>query len=373
MIKLIIFPGYYIPHIGGLETHVDEFTKYLSKYKNYKITIFAPKIPKYAKEKEIRWDKVNIIRYPAFELISNYPIPKFWSVKFWKTWKNIKKEKFDIVMTRTRFFSNTFLGYILAKWKLDKTKLIHVEHGSSFIQLDSKIKNFLAKYYDLIIGKLIFKKADKIIVISKAVKKFVKKFVKNKKTHLIYRGIDFKYIDKITPNKEINEKYKNKIKLLFAGRLYKWKGVENSISAIKNLPENISKKIVFLIIGYGEDEKRLKKLANKELNKTIFFLGKKKFKETISIMKSCDYYLHSSYPGGGLSNSLLQAIYCGCTPIATEHEGANEIIKNTSSIKKYGDHIKNILKSNKKYKINLKKFSWKNTIKKYKVILECVV
>jgi len=44
-IKLIIFPGYYVPHIGGLETHVDEFVKYLSVDENYDIYIFAPNIP----------------------------------------------------------------------------------------------------------------------------------------------------------------------------------------------------------------------------------------------------------------------------------------------------------------------------------------
>ncbi|HIP16303.1 MAG TPA: glycosyltransferase family 1 protein, partial [Methanothermococcus okinawensis] len=41
-INLIIFPGYYVPHIGGLETHVDEFVKYLSEYKEFNIYIFAP-------------------------------------------------------------------------------------------------------------------------------------------------------------------------------------------------------------------------------------------------------------------------------------------------------------------------------------------
>jgi hypothetical protein len=39
-IKLIIFPGYYVPHIGGLETHVDEFVKYLSVDENYDIGAF---------------------------------------------------------------------------------------------------------------------------------------------------------------------------------------------------------------------------------------------------------------------------------------------------------------------------------------------
>lgn len=102
-IKLIIFPGYYIPHIGGLETHVDEFTKHLSEDENYDIYIFAPNIPKY-KEFEIRHNNVKVYRYPAFEIIPNYPVPNIFNIKFWRMFFNLYKIDFDIVMTRTRFF-----------------------------------------------------------------------------------------------------------------------------------------------------------------------------------------------------------------------------------------------------------------------------
>ena len=44
MKKLLIFPGYYLPHVGGLESHVDELARRMSK-KGFDVTIFAPNIP----------------------------------------------------------------------------------------------------------------------------------------------------------------------------------------------------------------------------------------------------------------------------------------------------------------------------------------
>ncbi|HIP84350.1 MAG TPA: glycosyltransferase family 1 protein, partial [Methanothermococcus okinawensis] len=110
-INLIIFPGYYIPHIGGLETHVDEFVKYLSKDEDFNIYIFAPNIPKY-KEFEIRYNNVKVFRYPAFEVIPNYPLPNIFSIKFWRMFLGLYGINFHVVMTRTRFFSNTLLGLL---------------------------------------------------------------------------------------------------------------------------------------------------------------------------------------------------------------------------------------------------------------------
>ncbi len=389
--RILIFPGYFLPHVGGLETHVDEFVKYLSKDKKYRITIFVPNIP-FSKEKEIIHNNVKVIRYPAFELISNWPLPKFWSLKFWKLFFGLYSKDYDIVMTRTRFFTNSFVGLFFAKFRLKRIKLIHVEHGSDFVKLESKFKSYLSYIYDKIFGKLIFKCADKNIAISKAVYNFVcKNFVncKKEKVPIIRRGVDFEIYNNIKSNKEIKQKFKNKIVICFLGRLYKWKGVSNSIKAYKELLKYIKENVVFLVVGYGEDEDRLKKLAGKDLDNGIYFLGKKDFKEAISILKSSDIYVHSAYPGGGLSNSLLQAMYCGCSVVASPNEGANEVVfdsfngvllKNNSP-KLLKEGIEKLIKNEglrKKYSKNAsdyikQNFSWEKVINDYEKVFSEVL
>ncbi len=390
MRSLIIFPGYYIPHIGGLETHVDEFVKHLSQEKDYKITIFAPRIPEDAKKYELRWNNVRVIRYPAFEIISNYPLPKFWNFEFWSMFFKLREDNFNLVMTRTRFFFNSFLGYIFAKWRWKALKLMHVEHGSSFVILSSKWKTKLAKMYDLTVGKMIVKNSDKVVAISKAVKDFlVKEFKLNAEdVPVIYRGIETEAIDKIKQDALISKKFEGRRKFLYVGRLYKWKGVENSIKAVQALPEEIKKKIVFLIVGYGEDEERLKQLAGVELGKSIFFLGKKSFEQSVAVMKSGDYYLHSSYPGGGLSSSLLQAMYCGCVPIASPHEGAEEVVNEDNgyllqdnhslSFKKKLIQLINNIEKVETRKMHLREdifrmFNWNENVSDYNLLLNSIL
>jgi glycosyltransferase involved in cell wall biosynthesis len=81
--------------------------------------------------------------------------------------------------------------------------------------------------------------------------------------------------------------------------------------------------IVFVVVGDGEDKTRLEKLAQ---GLPVVFLGRLSRKQTIGFLKNTNIYIHSSYPGGGLSTSLLEAMYCRCAVIATPHEGADEII-----------------------------------------------
>jgi len=378
--KLLIFSPYYPPHTGGLESHADEFNKYLSQ-EGMEITVFTPRFPHDAPEKETRHTNVKIIRFPAIEIITNYPVPKFWTARFWQLFSLLFKEDFDIVISRTRFFLTSLLALIYAKTK--RKKWIHIEHGSDFVRLSSNCKTLIAKIYDYTFGCLVFNLSDQNISISKAVQKFVHKF-DERESPVIYRGLDIKEIDKIQPNLEIREKFKNKIIISFVGRLYKWKGVENSIEAIKSLPQEIKNKIVFLIIGDGEDFSKLQKMSKDE--GCIHMLGNLPREKAIAILKSADIYLHSAQPGGGLSTSLLEAMYCGCAVIATPNEGADEVIENNTNgiLLKNSNEITEILtncigdepkrkvfseKAKQTIRLN---FAWNNSIQKYLGIFKLI-
>lgn len=334
MRRLLIFPGYFLPHIGGLETHVDEFSKYLSK-KNYSITIFAPKIPNNSKEEEwIHDNRVHVIRYPAFELISNFPVPKFWHPRFWKLFLSLNKilkssrvtlttDSQSLVMVRTRFFTNSFLGLLFAKFRFKRLPLMHVEHGSDFVRLHSRFKSFCAYVYDMIFGKLVIKLADSVVAISQSSHDFVcKHFLPHSQVPIFKRGVDFEYYKRIR-KKDLGDK----IVIMSLGRMYKWKGVENAIKAYKSLPKQVKEKSVYYVVGYGEDLDRLKKLASGE--RGIIFTGGVGFKEAVSYLKRADIFIHSSYPGGALSNSLLQSMECRCSIVASPNEGGREVIRDS--------------------------------------------
>lgn len=130
-------------------------------------------------------------------------------------------------------------------------------------------------------------------------------------------------------------------------------------------------------------------MAGNYLNNGIYFTGKVDFEKAIAIVKASDIYIHSSYKGGGLSSSLLQAMCCGKAIVASPYEGADEVvidgyngillkdnspeeikrgiiklIENNNLRKIYGENAKNFIKEN---------FNWKKSVKEYKKIFERLV
>ena len=313
MSKLLIIAPFYPPHLGGLENYAEELNKQLSN-NNHLITVFTPHIPHHTPSHK-KDKNINIIRFPAFELITNYAIPKIWSPKFWKYLQEALNANPDIIISHTRIFFTSLMALVISKRK--SLPWINIEHSSSFIQLSNPLTSQLAKYYDLIFGKLVLKHSTINISISKAVQSFIKNF-DQRPSPVIYRGLNTKLINNTNPK----DQPANKIIIMSATRLSKWKGIEHNIEAVLALPKELQKNVIYYIAGSGEEQKYLQKKARSP----IILLGQQSRKEVIALMKSAHIYLHSSLPGGGLSSSLLEAMYCKCAIIATPNEGANEII-----------------------------------------------
>ncbi len=314
--KLLVFTPYYPPHMGGLETHSAEWNAALSRL-GYTITVITPHLPSDTPSQEqTAWGE--IIRYPAFEIVSGYPLPKFWLPAFWSICHKIcqKQNRPGTVITRTRFFFSSFLGFLYAK--VFRIPLIHIEHGSDYVKLSSSLTTFLAYLYDQTLGSLLFRYSHQNIAISQAVALFIQRFDK-RNTPIIYRGLDFAEIESVTPT----PKKTNKTIVTTAARLYAWKGIGNTLEALRLLSPQDLASLEFHIIGDGEDMNTLQERA---LGLPVIFHGAQPRQVVMSHLKSSDIFIHSSYPGGGLSTSLLEALACSNATIATPHEGANEII-----------------------------------------------
>ncbi len=384
--KILVFSPYYPPHIGGLEFYSAEFNNYLEKRK-HQITVFTPHLPKDTPLQETK-DNIKIIRFPAFEIVPNYPLPKFWSLKFWQLYYNLFHKKYTLIISHTRFFSTSILSLFLSKFK--RIKWLHIEHGSDFVQSGGKFVTFIAKIYDYTFGKIILKSTDKVIAISQEVANFCNQLTKNKNTcqTVIHRGIDIENIDNILLSQSIQRKYLNKLIITFVGRIIDGKGIKDLIQAIQNIitSKETNKKIVCLIIGSGPQEKNLQKIIQKKgLKKYIQLLGSKKHHEVIAILKASHIFVNPSYTEG-LPTSVLEAATCGKAIIATNVGGTNQIIKNKQSgylikpkdinslthrlidlidnpdkIKIFGQKARNHIKQN---------FSWQKSIEKYETVFK---
>ena len=185
--NILVFSPYYPPHLGGLENCADELNLYLTK-NGFEVTVLTPRLPKDSLEKETKYNAVKIWRYPAWEIISNYPIPCFWNKKCREIYRNVLSGKYDWVFSHTRFFLTSFWAGLYAK--KENIRWLHIEHGSDFVKLNSHFKSFLAKLFDWTLGRWILMSANKVMTVSLASAEFCKQLFSNRKYEVIYRGVE---------------------------------------------------------------------------------------------------------------------------------------------------------------------------------------
>ncbi len=387
-LNVVQFVPYYPPHKGGLETHAMEWAYFWSRKWYWRVfnvtTDIGPletnKEKIFYENEEIGYikDWVENLVVPGYEIISNFPVYKIWSKKYKLIRKYLSNQKIDFVITRTRFFLTSILGWRFAK--KNKIPWIHIEHWSDYVKLNSKIKTLIARFYDKTFGKAVFLQADKIIWVSSAVKRFLRNSFNVETDKIIYRGLKTSWNADLEKN-NLKQQFPGKIIVGFVGRLYKRKNVESLIKAyyqLKDEREKIKDEIQIVVVGDWEDYDRLKNLDTENL---IYFIWGKALEETLEFQNQFDIHFHTSRPGGGLATTLLQAMYLGNLIVATPYEWANELINNWENgillqddtleeLKKWLVEWLDNLDKKEQYaqenqKIIKERFDWDKNIKKY--------
>ena len=314
--KVLQFLPYFPPHIWGVEAFAKERSSAFSEQKKWKLinVVFSPGQPENLTSYEQNGYTVVIL--PAFELISNFPVPKIRSPTFWSQIQKIKAEKADIIQTHTRFFLSTFLWWLLAK--LRKIKRIHIEHGSGFVKGLSWRKTAFARWYDQIFWRLIFRLADSLVAISEANLLFIQQFTR-KKISVIYRGFNLPPILREKKGKP------DQILIGFVGRLVKLKGVDLLIDAFAQL-EQENRHLRLQIIGDGEERFTLEKQAEMlGLSDKISFLWYQSPEKVYSdFLPHIDIFVNPSLQEG-LPTTVIEALFAQCITVATNVGGTREI------------------------------------------------
>jgi glycosyltransferase involved in cell wall biosynthesis len=212
------------------------------------------------------------------------------------------------IITHTRFFLTSLIWWLFAR--KNKIKWIHIEHWSDYVKLNSNFKNLVAKIYDKLIWKWIFKKADKLVWVSNACKSFIQKNFVDREVKIVYRGVKLK---------EKNIKKKWEIKLVFIGRLVKLKWVDYLLEAFNNL--KINNKLI--IIWDWEEKENLEKFVKE--NNNIEFLGfkNKDFIENFLAENNC-ILINSSYQEW-LPTTVIEGLFYKNVVIASNVWWTSEI------------------------------------------------
>lgn len=323
--NLVVFCPYYPPHVGGLETHAADFNSHMSQRPEIKqITVFAPRLPRDSKTEETK-GTIRIVRFPAFEVIPNFPMPRFWLREYWRLYRMISFDKESIVISRTRFFFTSVMAWWFARRR--RLRYLHIEHGSDYVQLSNRFFSFVGYCYDHTLGRLVLCMSDQNIAISEAVKSFIRIFDK-REVPVIYRGVNSELIESTHPDGNFVHQFAGKVSVIFVGRLIDGKGVKDLIDALARLK---NKKVVALIVGDGPQRANLEEQTRSlGLTDAVRFMGQQSLERAIGLVKACDIFVSPSYTEG-LPSSVIEAALCRRCIIATDVGGTPEIIEDQKS------------------------------------------
>lgn len=347
----------------------------LGKYKNFKTYLFKPFKPWYS--------------YEIYEIYLSNFIRRI-----------IKKEKPDIIHANDRF---AIIPSIVAAKKENKPIITHFRDYSLITTLGlpySPKKGFFKKFgiVEIIKGAKLrrlpwelykyfyikrnyktINSAECKIAVGKVLQKWMnKQGIKN--PLLLRNPIYFDY-HKNTPSKgEIREKLKIPKRanvVLFLGGFSIGKGIDMVIKLIKN-QNKFEKETYFLLVGGGEKEKEIKKLAKK--NKKIIYPGRCPHDKIPEMYKASDIVLiPSKYEP--FSRIVIESMYMNKPIISSKTGGGQEVIDNgESGFLAHADKMeewvnvinkffkckkKFIQKFRKKFKEQINFFSEEETYKKF--------
>lgn len=234
------------------------------------------------------------------------PIKKaLWYLKAIKKVQIIKK-KFSITHTISFLNEADFINVL-------------THGGKSIVSVRSRRSTANKNAITFIKDKMVFKKADKIVALSKGVKEdLVSNYnVKPEMIKVIYNPCDADRIRveaSIKPEDEFLQLLGG-YDVVNAGRLVDEKGQWHLIRAFKRVVESIPGAKLF-IFGIGPHEEYLKQLiSNQKLMNNVYMMGFRN--NPYSYMSKCTLYAFSSIREG-FGNILLEAMACNLPVMASD-------------------------------------------------------
>ena len=349
------------PELGGMQSLMWGLTKEMSK--NFMIKVFA--------------DYQD--NHKEFDKKENFSIERVGGIKFLR-----KIRKAQLINEFLK--ENKVQGIIADHWKsleLIKTnkKKYCLIHGKEINHAkESSLNKRIIK---------VLNNVEKVIANSEYTKNLaINNGVNQNKVLVINPGVD--------PVKELNKKSLEKVesllkvktpRLITVSRFDKRKNHEKVIMALRNLKQQYPD-IVYICIGYGDEEKNLKKLVQKlDLSSQVMFFKDISDELKNSLLAKSDIFVmpsvihKTSVEGFGIA--YVEAAQHGVPSLGGRDGGASDAIdhKKTGLICD-GNNLDDIYSSlnsmidNKKYlefgknaKEYVSKFQWSKIVEEYKIIL----
>lgn len=228
-----------------------------------------------------------------------------------------RKFKYDVVHAHW-LIPQGFLAVVARQISRNKYKIFVTSHGGDLYALNTRLFRKLKSW--------IVEKADKITVVSEAMRVYCKKLnINTDKITVCSMGVDLRntFIPKIP--------YMERNGIIFVGRLVEKKGVVYLINAMKEIIKKYPSTRL-CVVGDGPDRNFLEKLAGENnINQNISFVGSVPNHEVPGYLNRARIAVMPSVVSGdgdqeGLGLVAVEAMGCGCTVVASDLPAVRDVI-----------------------------------------------
>ncbi len=308
--KIIQVTPYFHPHIGGVESHVHDLSRYLVK-KGHEIVVLTSRYERNLKSEE-ETEGIKVRRLKSALIAFSTPI--FPEIK-----KEIVKEGGDIVHSHSPPPLSSYYAGKGAK----KAGMPHVLTYHCDLEIPFPGGRQIVNLYRKTFGKATLKRTDRLIATTESYAATSRDIWK-KEAEVIPNAVDERIFTPDTSGERIREKYGIEGNMvLYVGRLVFHKGIEYLIESAKYVDAT------YVIVGSGDKESELKRFAaRKGVKKKVIFAGRVDGKELPEYYAATDVFVLPSVSRlEAFGIVALEAMASGKPVIVSDIPGVNEVIE----------------------------------------------
>jgi len=329
MKRILIFSlAYYPNHVSGAEAAIKEITDRINDIEFHMVTLrYDSSLPKVEKIGNVLIHRIGIAKNnPSLQDLGKLPLdlnkPLYQFLAPLKGLALNRKYKYDGVWAMMAHATGVPIA-IFNLFSPHTKYLLTLQEGDPIEHIEKTMKPLWPLFTRS------FKKAEVVQTISKYLASWAKqRGVSEDKINIVPNGADPKDLKNTFSQEEINivkeklGKQKKDVYLINTARLVWQKGNDDTIRALKKLPDNIK----LILVGDGPEKNNLENLA-KELNLSnrIIFTGWIDRSQVTKYRQAADIFVAPSR-SEGLGNAFLSAMASYLPVIATREGGLAEFV-----------------------------------------------
>jgi glycosyltransferase involved in cell wall biosynthesis len=315
----VVWTAHFAPHVGGVERYTQCLWGRMAS-RGWDVTVVTADAESAPRTERV--DDLTVVRLPSWNVLEGrVPIPRP-SRPQRDLLRTLVARPPDVFVSNTRFFPTSVLAARMAR--RTRRPLLHIDHGSDYVQLGRPLVDRLTRAYDRRVGGWVLRCATTRCGVSRSIVDFLRREFAVDDACVLSNGVAVDGWD--TTDTDYRRRLglePDDVLVVFAGRLIEAKGVADMLHALGLL--ETESRIHLAVAGAGPLADAV--AAYERRDPRVHLLGRLRPEQMHDLLLATDIFAHPSTYPEGLPTVLLEAAAAGAAIVATPMGGTSEIVE----------------------------------------------